>query len=202
MKNQFIVFEGIDGSGTSTQLKQLENYFSTHEIPALFTAEPTSNPIGLLIRRYLKGELQAENSTLASLFTADRMEHLHGKGGIIEALKAGKWVICDRFHFSTLAYQSLTVPMEQLYRQNKDFLLPDHLFFIDTPFETADQRITHRNQPREIYEKPSLQKQIRENYFEAFEFFKNPKMQINLLDGEKEIEFLHQEILQILSLKN
>lgn len=198
MENQFVVFEGIDGSGTSTQLKRLESYCLKKSIPAFFTAQPTDSPIGKLIRQYLRGENEAEDSTLALLFTADRNEHIAGKKGILSALKEGKWVFCDRFHFSTLAYQSLTMPMENLYCQNKDFLLPDHLFFIDTPFETADKRISDRNQEREIYEKPQLQKIIRENYFKAFDFFKDSKLQIHLLDGEKSIEELHQEILMLL----
>jgi dTMP kinase len=103
-RGKFIVLEGIDGSGTST----IANRLAEHYQSAVLTYEPTGRPVGELIRKRLKGEWgwNPPAETMALLFVADRMDHI---ANVIEpALAEGKWVISDRFMYSTMAYQSLT----------------------------------------------------------------------------------------------
>ena len=186
LKN-FIVIEGIDGSGTSTQLKKLKIEFSKQQIATFFTCEPTDSEIGKLIRKVLKGEIKLSPQALASLFSADRTEHIYGENGIIKAHNDGKIVISDRYHFSTLAYQSTQLDMDLLFNQNKEFPLPSKLFFLDTSPEIADKRVDDRA-CREIYGKLEIQKEIRQNYFKTFEYFNDKNMEIIVIDGSYSIE--------------
>ena len=98
LKN-FIVFEGIDGAGTSTQIKRLvdsnaEKFFAT--------AEPTTGETGKFLRRMLGGEFHVDEKTNAYLFAADRCEHIYGADGVIEKINSGKTVVSDRYFFSSM----------------------------------------------------------------------------------------------------
>lgn len=123
LKN-FVVFEGLDGTGTTTQLRLLQQAFASRPAPShtspacstpsctqpdtvYFTCEPTDSTIGSLIRAVLSGAAPYSKKTLAYLFAADRCEHLYGKGGIIEQVQNGKAVFSDRYLFSSLAYQGI-----------------------------------------------------------------------------------------------
>lgn len=193
--NRFIVLEGIDGSGTSTQLKKLSDFFTANSIDHHLCCEPTDNSIGMLIRQILKGEMKVTTETLALLFAADRNEHVYGRNGIIENHQAGKWIICDRYLFSTLAYQRTGMKIEKLYQLNKDFPLPEITFFVNTPAESADQRVSARNETREIYETLQLQKNIVNNYFSAFELFEKTGMKLSVIDGEQTIATVTSKII-------
>lgn len=197
---KFVVLEGIDGSGTSTQLDKLSNYCKKHEIKSHFTYEPTNSPIGAIIRSYLKGEKIITNSTLPYLLLADRNEHLQNEQGILYHLNQNSYVFCDRYIFSTLAYQSLDFSIKSLYEQNKQFLLPHKVIFIDTPVSIADARIESRNKDREIYEEVKLQQLIRENYLKAFDFFKD-EIELLTINGEKSIQAIFDEIINFLEFK-
>ena len=105
--SRFIVLEGGDGSGTTTQLGLIGRALERAAFPHWTTSEPTDRPEGLLIRRILSGELQRDPGTLALLFAADRNEHLKGVGGILERLARGEIVLCDRYVLSSLAYQGV-----------------------------------------------------------------------------------------------
>ena len=103
MLKNFIVFEGIDGSGTTTQIKKLAERFPKEKV--FVSAEPTKNETGLFLRRMLKGEFSVNEKTASFLFAADRCEHLYGKNGILEQIQNGKIALSDRYFFSSLAYQ-------------------------------------------------------------------------------------------------
>ena len=105
LKN-FIVLEGIDGAGTSTQLNLLKNRLSPEK--TVYTAEPTTLSTGRFLRSVLRGDEKLTPETTAFLFAADRQEHVYGTGGIVESCTSGKLVISDRYVFSSLAYQSIT----------------------------------------------------------------------------------------------
>ncbi len=105
-KGLFITLEGCEGSGKSTQLKLLEEYFKSHNITAVFTREPGGTPLAEKIRTII---LDGKNSEMtdeceALLYAASRVQHLEEK--IIPSLNEGKWVICDRYIDSSFAYQS------------------------------------------------------------------------------------------------
>lgn len=199
--DKFIVLEGIDGSGTSTQLKLLKQYFDDHKIYSFFTCEPTTSAIGKLIRTYLKGNDTTTEEALAYLFSADRACHLNGSGGIVEALDSGKWVICDRYIFSTLAYQSCNCNYDFLLSLNSNFLLPSKVIFIDTSAESANERVEARGEAREIYENLQTQKVVRQNYLRAFNDFSD-KIELLTINGENSIEEIFATILNFLGLKD
>ena len=102
---KFIVLEGIDGAGTSTQIKRL---VQTNPDKYIATAEPTSGPTGKFLRQMLAGDFKVDERTNAYLFAADRCEHIFGKGGVKELCESGKTVVSDRYFFSSLAYQSVS----------------------------------------------------------------------------------------------
>ena len=106
--SNFVVLEGIDGSGTTSQLRLLKEKFALEDKgnSVVFTQEPTSGSIGILIRSALQGSSVFAPETMTRLFAADRCEHLYGKEGIKAALTAGKAVFSDRYLFSSLAYQT------------------------------------------------------------------------------------------------
>ncbi len=86
-KGIFIAFEGIDGSGKSTQIQLLKQRLESLGYPIYCTFEPTDNPIGTLIRTIIKGEEKADNKTIAALFAADRLHHiLNEKDGLLKKI--------------------------------------------------------------------------------------------------------------------
>lgn len=185
----FIVFEGIDGSGTSTQIKILKEKLGEK----LFaTAEPTTLPTGIFLRKLLSGKFHVDEKTASFLFAADRCEHVFGKGGILENIKNGKIVASDRYIFSTLAYQSVSCGKEIPYLLNSVFPLPEFLFYFKIPSEVSLSRVAKRNGLREIYEEQNLQKKIETEYDAVIESFRENK------DGMKIIEIdANQTILEV-----
>ena len=132
-KAKFIVLEGIDGAGKTTQAASLNDYLVNEMgIECLLTAEPTKSKLGLYIRGNLM-ELKLNPYTMQLLFTADRAEHVSSE--IIPALNSGMWVISDRYYFSTIAYAVLTGlskrQRDALLAVNRTFMQPDFTVFLD-----------------------------------------------------------------------
>ncbi len=186
--NNFIVFEGIDGSGTSTQLKLLKQNNPDFEI----TAEPTSTETGKFLRRMLGGEFKVDEKTNAYLFAADRCQHLYGEGGIIELTEKGKIVVSDRYFFSSMAYQSATCGTELPALLNSPFPLPQILFYFVINPEISLSRVTARNEKKEIYEKIELQRKIADMYEKVISSYEkdseNNHMKVVRIDATKSIE--------------
>lgn len=131
MAGRFIVFEGIDGSGKTTQVERLSAALKRMGRRVHATREPTSGPIGGLLRLYLERRLALDPRTLPYLFAADRADHVYnGQHGILAALEAGVDVICDRYVLSTLAYQAEQAPIELIERLNAEFPAPDLTLFL------------------------------------------------------------------------
>lgn len=187
--NNFIVFEGIDGAGTSTQMNILKSRPESDKID--FSAEPTERETGKFLRKILSGNIEVDAKTAAYLFAADRAEHVWGKNGITAAAECGKLVIVDRYIFSSLAYQGVSCGKELPRRLNKDFPLPEILFFFDINPETSLSRIQTR-ETTEIYENSSFLTQTRARYLEIIEEYKSKKdaegMKIVILDAAKSKE--------------
>lgn len=194
----FIVFEGIDGAGTTTQLEILKS-----KAPGLlFTAEPTSSETGKFLRKMLKGEIQVTNETAAYIFAADRNEHINGAyiieqnnliTGIKSACENGKIVVSDRYLFSSLAYQSIGCSPEIPRTLNKFFPLPQLLFFFDIDPEISLKRISSRGQ-KEIYEKIDFLKKTREEYEKAIAEYDGKGMKIVRIDATLDKEKISQKI--------
>ena len=186
MQEKIIVFEGLDGSGTTTQSKLLKEHFGEK---ALLTKEPTDSDIGKLIRSCLQKEITIPSLALQMLFTADRAHHLEAE--LEPALKEGKIVICDRYILSTYAY---SIDIDIVKKMNSSFRKPDITFFIDTPPEICMKRIENSRQETELFEQIDKLKKIREQYLEHINDFPN----VHIIDGQKDINKINEEIKKIL----
>src|SRR3989338_7618424 len=129
-QGKFIVFEGIDGSGKSTQTALLADFMKKTLGQKVYeTAEPTASLIGGLIRSQIAGDWKTSNECLQLLFSADRLYHLEKE--IIPMLEQGIDVICDRYFFSTVAYGAVTTgELDWLINVNSKILLPDVIFLL------------------------------------------------------------------------
>jgi dTMP kinase len=197
--DNFVVFEGCDGSGTTTQLSRLKDYFSAHGgLPPLWvTSEPTSGEIGLLTRRVLRGEVQCRPETLARLFAADRNEHLFGEDGIVAHCARGELVVSDRYVPSSLVYQGLECGDRLPLQLNHDFPLPALLLFFDLDSETAEARMAERK-GREIFEYVEFQKKARQKYLSVLENCRRDGSTVAIINAENSIEDVFRQILGFL----
>jgi len=192
---RFIVLEGGDGAGTTTQLKLIEKALARAGVPHWITSEPTDQPEGRLIRRILSGELTRDPGTLARLFAADRNEHLVGSSGIIERLRKGETVVCDRYVLSSLAYQGVACGPDLPALLNADFPLPELLVYFDLPPEESLGRLGARER-LEIFEELSFQEKVRSAYREALLRYTASGMKVLVLDASRSIEEVSGEILR------
>jgi dTMP kinase len=161
-KGKFIVFEGLDGCGTTTQTTLLSAYFAQKKINHLLTCEPTNNIIGGLVRGVLTKQWKTSPSGLQLLFCADRAHHLEFE--ILPALKKGIHVICDRYSFSTMAFGSLNCDSWWLTQLNKDFLEPDLILYIKAPAKVCLTRIKKRSLNTELFEEEKKLVKVEEMY--------------------------------------
>ena len=191
MKGKFIVFEGIDGAGLTTQAELLEKYLRNKKYEVVLTKEPTNNLIGGIIRAALKKEWITSNTTLQLLFSADRAHHLEKE--IIPALENGKIVISDRYFLSTIAYGMIEVEKDWLKAINSKFLLPDLIFIIDVPVEVSIERIKTSRFGFELFEEIRKLEKVRNNFLELSKEYKN----CFVIDGNRSIEEVHKEIVKI-----
>ena len=195
--SKFIVFEGIDGSGKTTQIKLLCQALSERNIPVHITKEPTDNPMGKLLRKCLMGEQKADLKAIAALFAADRLDHITADDGILDNLKRGNTVLCDRYYLSSYAYQSVDCDLDWIMALNSEaasMARPDLHIFLDVPAEQSMGRVESRGET-EIFEKLDRQQQIRKIFFELFEKLKD-KENILIIDGTRSPEVIAEEILK------
>jgi dTMP kinase len=175
MKGQFIVLEGIDGSGTTTQAELLKSFFLSTNKQAVISPEPTSGKIGKLLRELLKYQSDFFDSQakfeqqMAYIFAADRHYHLYNKiDGVYRLIAQNIQVITPRYFFSSLAYNSHNKEdFKFIWTLNQNFPLPDYLIYLDVPVEIALQRISNRPY-KEIYETREKLEIVRKNYNDIF----------------------------------
>jgi dTMP kinase len=183
----FVVLEGIDGSGTSTQTELLKGRFAAAEgpLPVLHvTAEPTEGDLGRLIRRALRGEFSLLPETLARLFAADRGEHLYGGGGIAGRAGRGELVVCDRYIPSSLVYQGLECGEDLPRALNSPFPDPELILFFDLDPRAAAERIRERKN-RDIYEYLEFQIKARDRYLALLPVFRARGSAVVRLDASR-----------------
>ena len=201
---KFVVFEGIDGAGTSTQIKLLRERDADKKI--FFTAEPTEMPTGKFLRQILGGSQKASAQTTAYLFAADRAEHLWGAGGIVDQTKNGLTVVSDRYLFSNLAYQGVTCGEDLPKMLNSPFPLPQLLFFFDISAKKSLERVEKRGEAKEIYENEKFLNDTAARYRAVIDQYKKQAdrgMRIVELDAtlpkEKISDLIWKEILPIIN---
>ena len=207
MKEKFIVFEGIDGSGKSTQFKLFCEKLRKMGYDVKETREPTREMIGDLISKRLKektdlpGDVNGLIYTL--LFYADRIEH---NNMIQKELKKGKIVVSDRNYHSTIAYQQsqgfdtdFILDFHRKLVKSGHVKVPDLVFFVDLPAEEAIKRIDYRAKQKarvEIFEHIKFLKKLRENYLKLKDVLKDEN--IKIIDGTGTKEEIQERIWKYL----
>jgi dTMP kinase len=194
--SHFIVLEGIDGAGTTTQTRRLAERLRQDGCQVVTTCEPSSGPVGNLIRQALEQRLRLNSAealeldwaTLALLFAADRTDHV--SRCIEPALRSGAHVICDRYDLSSCIYQSLTSPdPKQALRWVQDLNCqvrrPDLTLVLDIDPDVAEIRRSKRGTEPELFERRSLQQRLAVAYQESQSYVPNDRLVH--LDGELSI---------------
>jgi dTMP kinase len=167
-RGKFIVLEGIDGSGTTTQLDRAVSHVQRLGQIAVATREPSAGPIGRLLRDALLGRLTMPDGaamagrTMALLFAADRIDHLQRE--IDPQLAAGATVISDRYLLSSLAYQAEEADREWVAGLARGILRPDLTILLDLPVEVAARRRKAAGRPVERYDADSFLAKVSANY--------------------------------------
>ncbi|CAA7601187.1 dTMP kinase [Acididesulfobacillus acetoxydans] len=164
MRGHFIVLEGIDGSGLTTQAALTARWLEKFNRRAvLVTKEPSDGPVGSLIRQALSKRLGGlGGAELALLFAADRLDHLAQQ--IRPALALGGDVVCDRYLWSSLAYQGLELPREWLESVNEKAMAPDLTLFIRVDPKITLSRIEKSRLRKELFEQETTLQQVLRNF--------------------------------------
>jgi len=198
IEGHFIVIEGIDGSGTTTQCSMLAQRLVSKGLPAHTTREPSDGPIGVLIRQILTGRVVVPGrhgarppswATMATLFASDRLDHLQAE--VVPNLIDGVTVICDRYDHSSVAYQTVggggaddvTRWVRELNRRARR---PDLTLVLDVDPELAASRRGMRSGGPELYEVDEMQAEIAKFYMKIDESF--PDDTIRHIDANCGIE--------------
>ncbi len=165
---KFIVFEGIDGAGKSTQIALLRAALEGMGYAVHLTAEPTDLDTGRMLRAALSGKDARSAAEMATLFTLDRIAH---NKEIKKSLEKGEIVICDRYYYSSLAYQGSLCDYDWVKNMNvgcADIRRPDLCVFLDLAPKDAIARITARGEATEIYEKEETLALFRDTFHRVF----------------------------------
>ena len=204
MKNcgKFIVLEGIDGSGKSTQIELLKKRLLELDQKVHTTTEPTQREVGTLIRKILKKEVSVSEETLAALFVADRLDHIQNQeDGMARLLEDDVNIISDRYYWSSYAYHGLSMPISKVVEMNAIchyHLKPDLTIYLDLTAEESMNRIEKRNEQKEKFETLELLASIRQNYFIAFERH-HQNMRIEVINANQDIDACSEQIWKVVN---
>lgn len=203
---RFVVLEGIDGAGTTTQAARLADRFRAEapKTPVRVTREPSDGPIGSLVRQVLTGRIIVPGgrapgwATMALLFAADRMDHV--ESDIEPVLAEGGIVISDRYDASSLAYQSVSSgrggeqAVEWIRELNKHALRPDLTIVIDLPSDVAADRRETRGERAQLYEQNEVQRALAEFYRDLARHMPNDR--IAIVDGRGTMDEVHDRVYE------
>ncbi len=169
-RGRFVVLEGIDGAGTTTQVARLADRLRARRVPVRATREPSDGPVGTMIRHILTGRLVIPGgrapgwATMALLFAADRMDHV--EADIEPFIAEGGILLSDRYVASSLAYQSLSsgtdvdTAMPWIRALNRYARQPDLTIVLDVSAETASRRRELRGEAAQLYEQNEMQRAL------------------------------------------
>jgi dTMP kinase len=199
---RFFVFEGLDGSGQTTQARLLVQWLQTLQVQAAYTKEPTSGPVGAVLRSILTQRLVVpaadvvpHDVTMALLFAADRAHHLQSE--VLPHLQQGIHVVSDRYVLSSLAYQSGTVGFDWVRSINGHIVRPDATFYLAVEPATAMRRIVARSASRDLYEHAERLGQVARAYEAVITRLQAEGERIVVFDGDREPVVVHREIVAI-----
>jgi len=204
-KIKFIVFEGIDCAGKTTQANMLKDYFTSLGEQAVLSPEPSNGPVGNLIRSTLKNRVifnrdsQKFNEQMAYLFAADRYDHLYNEiDGVFKLIADGCHVLTTRYYFSSLAYNGYNPGAFELVKQlNERFPNPDLVIYIDIPIEVSYERLRKRSL-KEVYETESRLSRVRQAYHHIFDQYDDL---LRKVDGKSKKEVIHGQIIDFIEQK-
>ena len=198
---KFIVFEGIDGAGKTTQIQLLASALEERGIKCNVSAEPTKLPIGVEIRKRLSGAIPTTPIEMAELFATDRaMHNTHPECGINKLLSDGITAISDRYYYSSMAYQGADIGLDkvrELNLGNPDIRHPDLCVFLDLTPEVSLKRINSAGrESTEIYETYEILEKTRNKFFEILDYMESVGDKVVKIDASGTIEEVAQKILQ------
>jgi dTMP kinase len=203
----FVVFEGIDGAGTTTQASRYASFLRSRRRLVHVTREPSGGPIGSLLRLVLTQRLtmpsRDRDAAMALLFAADRIDHI--ESDVAPHLRDGYVVISDRYELSSIIYQSIGVEdlaerrklISWIRECNRYALRPDVTIVVDVDPDVAAQRRRARGGASELFEEPELQARLARAYIAADEII--PDARIVHVDGDGDVEGVTQGIIQALA---
>lgn len=187
-EGKLIALEGPDGCGKSTQVKLLSEWMESEGYDLEVTREPTGNPLGRLIKRSLRGEIDLSLEAEALLFAGDRAQHV--SEFIRPKLEEGKIVLTERYLHSSLAYQtSRGLSEEWVENMNSVAIKPDLSIFIDVPPEIGSERVNKSRESDTFDRDFELQRKVRGAYRKFAEEEDMP-----LIDGIKSKQEVQEDI--------
>ena len=199
-RGKFIVFEGIDGAGKTTQINLLANYLREQGRSVYCTAEPTETVSGGLLRDALSGVTRRTVCEMAAMSVFDRINHnVNPVNGIQKMLNDGFDVICDRYYYSSLAYQgSGTDPVwvSNMNLNSPEIMRPDICIFLDLTPEQSMACINRNRATQEIYENEEKLTLVRNQFYRVFEELKD-RDNIQIVDAYRSVEEIHQSIVKL-----
>jgi dTMP kinase len=189
---RFVVVEGIDGAGSTTQSHLLSRELGRRGLTALVTHEPSQGPVGRLLRAVIeRRETQVSERTMALLFAGDRVDHLERE--VLPALEQGQWVISDRYYHSSLAYQGGATSLPWVLELNAQARRPDVTYILALPVDLAAGRRRARQDDIELYDERDVQRRVAAVYARLPELL--PGEPIVMIDGSAQLEQVTQAIL-------
>lgn len=203
----FVVFEGIDGAGTTTQAARYASFLRARRRLVHVTGEPSGGPMGSLLRLMLKQRVtlpsQHRESTMTLLFAADRIDHLEGE--VCPHLRDGYVVISDRYELSSIIYQSIGIEDEAerktfiswIRECNRYAMKPDITIVIDVDPDVAEHRRRMRGGASDLYEEPELQARLARAYLKAEDIV--GKEQLIHVDGNGDVDSVTTAVAQALA---
>jgi len=203
-RGKLIVIEGLDGAGTTTQVKLLENWLTNEKgLDLHSTREPSRGPIGALIRAILMKRLTADPLTIAGLYATDRNDHIYGPNGLNDQLEQGKWVLMDRYYLSSFAYQASSMNESQLNwlrSIHKYCPPPDLTLFVDVPVDICMERIkTNRHAEFELFDEYEFLRKTSTQYFKAMEYFSSKGETFVSVDGTLPILEVYRKLTEAIT---
>ncbi len=200
MTARLIVIEGLDGAGTTTQVRRLVEHLTAQGKPAHGTREPSDGPIGRLIREMLTGGHAIEGEKLSQgtfglLFAADRLDHLQREDE--PKLRAGTTVISDRWYHSSLAYQGTGADRDWIAMLNARARRPDLTIFLHVRPEVAAQRRAAARRKEELFEDLRMQQEVDAGYKATIAELQAAGERIETIDGEEAEDQVFAAILRL-----
>lgn len=199
---KFIVFEGIDGAGKSTQVALIKERLEAMGRKVALTAEPTSLESGKALREALSGRVKKSECEMAAMFVLDRIAHNKAEGGIDDLLDNGFDVISDRYYYSTLAYQGQTTNYAWVKSMNVDcpeIRRPDVCIYLDLLPEDSLARISARGEAREIYENLDRLTGVRKAFLSTIEDLKRDRENIFVIDASRSPEEIAADVFRVIN---